>query len=337
MWTPQWRLGHQTRRSIPNAYGYFFGSNKHYWGSRRQQQLFPTNNGSFSTTTPNPDVNPMLLRRLFRIVMRQCKCYDSKIVNLFPPISIRHEGMSLHEVTTKEAAIEDIVAYVRLHQLEQPASDPPVMVVGFEMEEEEGEESAKHVVFRVADKSAVAPKPIPFKPMVWCHTDVLQDAIRAAFRGECADLTTNDAIAAFGLLSHQQLLQKRTYSYLHAPQMIRVTAVAHVVRHYQQKYRYGYRIRVENMDQTEYKLMGRTWHIRPDCETQEIITVPAENGGVVGEFPVLKPKHVFEYQSAAEASKNGSMEGFFHFRTMNGGETFAVPVGPFLLEGDESV
>lgn len=84
------------------------------------------------------------------------------------------------------------------------------------------------------------------------------------------------------------------------------------------KYRFAYRIRIENIASTDgsgaaVQLLGRTWVIQ---ETGgETIRVHAPQGGAVGKFPVLEPGQSFLYYSGCDlATPTGTMKGCFHMK-----------------------
>ena len=85
------------------------------------------------------------------------------------------------------------------------------------------------------------------------------------------------------------------------------------------RYRYAYRIRVENLPENDktVQLLGRTWHIQEEDESRVPVgdpdVVQAPKTGVVGVLPVLQPGEYFEYMSGCELpSRNGTMSGALH-------------------------
>jgi uncharacterized protein affecting Mg2+/Co2+ transport len=90
------------------------------------------------------------------------------------------------------------------------------------------------------------------------------------------------------------------------------------------KYRFAYRIRVENVsDDQTIQLMGRYWHIseEPPAMTSSIsdidppppIVVDSPSTGAVGQLPVLHPGQVFEYMSGTDlATPKGTMKGHLY-------------------------
>jgi len=126
-----------------------------------------------------------------------------------------------------------------------------------------------------------------------------------------------------------------------------------------QKYRFAYRMRVENLPSNDktVQLLGRTWNIHEHNQhghsLGDPVNVSAPTTGAVGHLPVLHPGEAFCYTSGCELeTETGSMEGCFHMavvdpatarRGMVGdqniiplqqdfkGIKFEMPVGPFPL------
>lgn len=200
---------------------------------------------------------------------------------------------------------------------------------------------------------------------VWCHVDALARAIRVSFRNAnvrdfpiVPDLHQR-AIAAYRMLQHVQSTWSHTS--VHTERDIRIACTSScVAKSYHAstietvlggkvippggavpKYRYAYRIRVENLSPPSsgntVQLLGRTWFVHQntmsdhndnvtsenekdhsddhndDDNDDDVVRVVAPNTGVVGQLPVLSPGTVFEYQSGAEAGARGRMEGCLHF------------------------
>ena len=86
------------------------------------------------------------------------------------------------------------------------------------------------------------------------------------------------------------------------------------------KYRFAYRICVENISSTEtVQLLGRYWHIEENtpCDgsgnSSEPIEVEAPYTGAVGQLPVLQPGQVFEYVSGTDlTTPRGTMKGHLY-------------------------
>jgi uncharacterized protein affecting Mg2+/Co2+ transport len=202
---------------------------------------------------------------------------------------------------------------------------------------------------------------------VWCHVDALARAIRVSFRNAnirdfpiVPDLHQR-AFAAYRILQHIQLTWSRTS--VHTERNIRIACTSScvaksyhpsnietvlggrvtTVRGAVPKYRYAYRIRIENLSPPSsgntVQLLGRTWCVHQntisdqndtlipenkkdhvddhddddDNDDDDVVRVVAPNTGVVGQLPVLSPGTAFEYQSGAEAGARGKMEGCLHF------------------------
>lgn len=140
------------------------------------------------------------------------------------------------------------------------------------------------------------------------------------------------------------------------------------------KYRFVYRIRIENTSTDRvFQLLGRSWIIQEhagsggdssgkeegyvdwDTGRSNSIKVHAPQTGAVGKHPVLAPGQVFEYMSGCDlATPTGLMKGAFHFAWVPAGtppasvgqairaldeafadQRFEVPVTPFPLEPDQ--
>lgn len=92
------------------------------------------------------------------------------------------------------------------------------------------------------------------------------------------------------------------------------------------KYRFAYRIRVENISSsTTVQLLGRYWHIaeehdhsdQNDGSLPEPIEVDAPYTGAVGQLPVLQPGQVFEYVSGTDlTTPRGKMSGHLYMATV---------------------
>ena len=84
----------------------------------------------------------------------------------------------------------------------------------------------------------------------------------------------------------------------------------------QSKYRFAYRIRIENLSENNVQLLGRYWRIQEHDASEmeeEPVIVDAPITGAVGQLPVLQPGQVFEYMSGADlATTRGEMRGHFY-------------------------
>ena len=288
--------------------------------------------------------------RLYRILMRQALCgfnsskNDNELFLLQPPIELRKEGTS-HIVRNSEASMEDVLRMFQQYETSKVSNRRTssrkrqgggifqIRVIRMNEEDDaddaddDGEESDKE------DESSDSTSNYSNKDdgvALWCKPATVKEAIRNAFR--MSSSSNRDPIAAYAALQLQQRLWNRTSVNLH--DSVRVTAVSQLVfRRSSTKYRYGYRIRMENLNtEATVQLLGRTWNI-VTTHGEPPIQVHAPTGGAVGEFPVLEPGCVFEYQSAAEASaQGGRMDGSFYFLSDNG--KIEVKVAPFDLVAD---
>ena len=114
------------------------------------------------------------------------------------------------------------------------------------------------------------------------------------------------------------------------------------------KYRFAYRVRVENVGEQHVQLLGRFWYIQelnpttspskkssqspsiqPERTSTPPIVVDAPVTGVVGHLPVLGPGQVFQYMSGTDlTTTRGVMEGHFYMAK--------VPPGtPSATSGDD--
>ena len=96
----------------------------------------------------------------------------------------------------------------------------------------------------------------------------------------------------------------------------------------QDRYVFGYRIRIENEGSETVQLLNRYWRITDGLGR----TVEVRGAGVVGEQPVLGPGEHFEYASGAPlATPSGVMVGHYEMVT-SGGERFEVAIPAFSLD-----
>jgi ApaG protein len=184
--------------------------------------------------------------------------------------------------------------------------------------------------------------------VLWTSAETLQAAIRYAFRigrsevgghGGSGDGTgrLEWAIRAFQLLVEQSNLL-RTFS-RREERGLRVAATSQFAGTSAGKFRFAYRIRVENLSSPEVQLLGRSWIIEAEGEPpSEVIRVHDPMGGAVGQFPVLQRGQAFEYMSGCElATPTGVMKGCFHFRDSSDDALFEMPVEPFRLLSSTAV
>jgi ApaG protein len=184
------------------------------------------------------------------------------------------------------------------------------------------------------DKEEGAAEDVIVDWVLWTSSETIQDAIRYAFRlGRCSDGSRLEwAIRAYQLLLEQTSLLE-TFS-RREERGLRVAATSQFAGTSSGKFRFAYRVRVENLSSSsEVQLLGRSWIIEAEGEPpSEVIRVHDPLGGAVGQFPVLQRGQAFEYMSGCElATPTGLMKGCFHFRDASDDAQFEVPVEPFRL------
>jgi uncharacterized protein affecting Mg2+/Co2+ transport len=206
----------------------------------------------------------------------------------------------------------------------------------------------------------------------WTTVDVLQKAIRYAMRHtpptakdtQQQRLYQQWAIRAFQLLQEQESMYRLTST--STERNVRVTCTSACVGRTittttrsmddaDTKFRFAYRIRIENVSPDEtIQLLGRTWDIQDYHEGKpkgDPIRVHAPQTGAVGKLPVLQPGEAFEYMSSCELTTvSGVMQGCFHLcrvqadtpsaqvgmrvEAFESPDRFEVTVAPFPLEVD---
>jgi uncharacterized protein affecting Mg2+/Co2+ transport len=203
---------------------------------------------------------------------------------------------------------------------------------------------------------------LPFRKFMSCWTSQkqIQEAVRTAFRtlrykslsdqDQSSLLTSTDlhkwAIKAIQSLREQQTLWTHS-SVATTDGVVRVVATSsfigrtapllstmppaivtpRILADSSPKYRFAYRIRVENVsDDQTVQVLGRYWHIAEepvmlpsmegsisDEETFPPIVIDSPKTGVVGQHPVLQPGQIFEYMSGTDLAKpNGTMQGHLY-------------------------
>jgi uncharacterized protein affecting Mg2+/Co2+ transport len=168
---------------------------------------------------------------------------------------------------------------------------------------------------------------------LWTRPSNVSDAIRDAFRrGSPTKDTTQWAIRAYKLLVEQgRVFQQTSISY-NVDRTIRIVATSFfmgrnltITNVSDLKYRFAYRIRIENLKPSEsIQLLGRSWTIR-DAQGVESARVHAPTSGAVGRLPVLSTNQAFEYSSSCElATSVGTMQGSFYFVTVLPGTSSAL-------------
>lgn len=94
-----------------------------------------------------------------------------------------------------------------------------------------------------------------------------------------------------------------------------------------QKYFFSYHIRIVHEGGTPCQLISRHWLITDAGGNKQEVT----GEGVIGQKPKLKEGQKFEYSSGVLLETPvGTMEGYYDMET-EGGDSFRVPIAPFLL------
>lgn len=194
----------------------------------------------------------------------------------------------------------------------------------------------KTMIPNVVDKSTIS-------KTYWTTPSDLREAIRFAFDSSSSissqsplELQTM-TVRAIQIMEDQLKLWKHTSSSSSSNGLVRITAtsrclgsISPVAMHAAHssltpKYRFAYRIRVENISSsTTVQLLGRYWHITEehdnsdsDESSNEPIEVDAPYTGAVGQLPVLQPGQVFEYVSGTDlTTPRGSMMGHMYMATV---------------------
>ena len=92
-------------------------------------------------------------------------------------------------------------------------------------------------------------------------------------------------------------------------------------------FEFSYSIKIYNDGNEGVRLLRRHWHIRDEIGKIQEVT----GDGVVGQKPVILPKQIFEYTSAAIIStETGTMHGNYEMEYLSG-RKFNAPIGSFLL------
>lgn len=94
------------------------------------------------------------------------------------------------------------------------------------------------------------------------------------------------------------------------------------------KYLFGYQIRIVNNNDFPVQLLSRKWLIQESSGKQTIV-----NGeGVVGKTPVLQPGDEFQYVSCCPLESTiGTMEGHYKFVNLSTKKQFLSPIPQFSL------
>jgi ApaG protein len=91
---------------------------------------------------------------------------------------------------------------------------------------------------------------------------------------------------------------------------------------------FNYEITIHNAGDLEVQLLRRYWRIDHLTVGSNVVT----GEGVIGEQPVIEPKHSYSYTSGCELySSMGRMVGYYQFKELASGTTFTVPIPSFTL------
>jgi uncharacterized protein affecting Mg2+/Co2+ transport len=178
----------------------------------------------------------------------------------------------------------------------------------------------------------------------WTTPSRLREAVRFAFRSSSSlsSLSPSElqalALRAIQMMPDQVKLWNQSSVTNSQNGLVRVTATSRCLGTVSPvsigasyspltpKYRFAYRIRVENISSSEtVQLLGRYWQIAEeyddDCDADgsspEPIEVDAPYTGAVGQLPVLQPGQVFEYVSGTDlTTPRGKMMGHLYMATV---------------------
>lgn len=179
----------------------------------------------------------------------------------------------------------------------------------------------------------------------WTTPQDLRETIRFAFRSSSASRYFQPtelqgwALRAIQMMHEQNRLWTQSSVSKTSDRLVRVTAtskclgtispvsaIASPQSPLHPRYRFAYRIRVENIstNATTVQLLGRYWHIAEQEDEHgeasssiEPIEVDAPYTGAVGQLPVLQPGQIFEYVSGTDlATPTGIMKGHFYMATV---------------------
>jgi len=99
------------------------------------------------------------------------------------------------------------------------------------------------------------------------------------------------------------------------------------------RYLWSYHVTIENKGRDTVQLLSRYWRITDGRgRVREV-----RGDGVIGEQPVIKPGHAFQYTSGAPLeTPSGFMTGTYHVRSTSG-ESFDIGIPMFALESPYEV
>ncbi len=91
---------------------------------------------------------------------------------------------------------------------------------------------------------------------------------------------------------------------------------------------FSYSITIENQSNDSVQLTGRHWKIFDSLKSTEVV----EGEGVIGEKPIITPKHSYTYSSYCNLTSSiGSMKGFFNMINFTTTKNFRVSIPSFQL------
>ena len=91
---------------------------------------------------------------------------------------------------------------------------------------------------------------------------------------------------------------------------------------------FNYEITIHNAGHVEVQLLSRYWRVDHLSVGSNVV----KGDGVVGEQPVIEPKHSYSYTSGCELySSMGRMVGYYRFKELSSGITLTVPIPSFTL------
>ena len=191
---------------------------------------------------------------------------------------------------------------------------------------------------------------VAYQTACWTTPSRLREAVRFAFRSSSLVSSPSPTdlqgwtIRAIQMMQDQAKLWNQTSISVSSNGLVRVVATSKflgsvspvsVAASYSPlapKYRFAYRIRIENVSpSTTVQLLGRYWRITEEHErgdnddddddkrslSSEPIEVDAPYTGAVGQLPVLQPGQGFEYVSGTDlATPKGLMKGHLYMATV---------------------
>lgn len=100
-----------------------------------------------------------------------------------------------------------------------------------------------------------------------------------------------------------------------------------------QRFVFAYQITIHNQGSAPAKLLGRHWIVTDSNEAKKVYS----GMGVVGEQPLIDPGKSYQYTSGIVLDTPiGTMQGHYTMPDQQG-ESFDVPIDPFLLSTPNTV